>query len=650
MKKILLIIVVLFISKLQGTAQTYCAGIDTICLQSVTDTELCAKDTIDITPNVTSSVSGALFSYKWTDITNNKLVSTNNQLLKFATTSVGIDDIYDVELEVKTTVNSTTFTVKDTFTITERALPVININIPLRQQCYDDSIVYLNAYGTTPTGGIWHHWDNDSLISGDTFYVYKETNAYITSEHNVTYIYTNIYGCTDSAYSIVRSNKLPEVEVAIDTIIRDTNGLLPLAPFVKKPTNTSLGSQVWSSTQIPDPVVLVGGYSYYLDISKIQHDSISKNKLTYKFTYILTGCTNEDSISVNTIPPLVFTINDTLTTCTNSDTFNLTTQTGVKPEGGKWVCTNCSGFNPIAVDSLTFNPAAKPSGYTYKLEYWYTHSGVTDTTSVTLKANRPPFININASSDNVCETNGLVNLSATPIGGVWSGAGVSGFNFNPGSFGVKKDDDNLLRYFYVDPSTTCIGTDSLYIYVQSAHTIDIEYTGADTICYGNNIVLKAIHNSLNGIVWSSDSSEISNISPNSVANQIIYNADSSDSIRGYVKLIATTANYAGNTCPLVSESITIYVKDCINSVQTIDLIGISAYPNPASDKVMLTKTDYKAYEIYLISSSGKVQYKSDWLATDKETSIQRGLLETGIYYIMLIDKQGNRYYHQILFN
>ena len=68
-----------------------------------------------------------------------------------------------------------------------------------------------------------------------------------------------------------------------------------------------------------------------------------------------------------------------------------------------------------------------------------------------------------AAADSVCVNWENVTLSGSPEGGVFSGNSVSGNRFYPSVAGVGS---HVVVYSYTDPTTGCVGTDSLTIVVE----------------------------------------------------------------------------------------------------------------------------------------------------------------------------------------
>lgn len=124
------------------------------------------------------------------------------------------------------------------------------------------------------------------------------------------------------------------------------------------------------------------------------------------------------TISVNTNADASWNV--PLNICANGPDINLSTLiTGTS--GGTWSGTGVSGN--------IFDPSAGSQSLTYTVGTAPCDDALTQLITVTA-ASDPSWVSPGA----ICETGGIVDLSATisgTPGGVWSGTGVSGTNFNP---------------------------------------------------------------------------------------------------------------------------------------------------------------------------------------------------------------------------
>ena len=108
------------------------------------------------------------------------------------------------------------------------------------------------------------------------------------------------------------------------------------------------------------------------------------------------------------------------------------------PEGGTWSGTGVSGS--------TFDPSVAGVG-THAVNYSVTITGgcVTDTTiDIAVK----PLPNLDLGTyEPLCEEDEIITLTATPMGGTWSGTGTNGSTFNPALAGLGV---HVLTYHYTD--------------------------------------------------------------------------------------------------------------------------------------------------------------------------------------------------------
>ena len=102
-----------------------------------------------------------------------------------------------------------------------------------------------------------------------------------------------------------------------------------------------------------------------------------------------------------------------------------------------------------------------------------TGGGCMDSDSIIVTVNAIPSITIDGSfTKDYVENQGAVNLTfGQPIGGVYSGTGVSGSTFNTSSAGVGS---HTITYTYTDGSTGCSNYDTLVINVSpTTNTLNV---------------------------------------------------------------------------------------------------------------------------------------------------------------------------------
>ena len=92
-----------------------------------------------------------------------------------------------------------------------------------------------------------------------------------------------------------------------------------------------------------------------------------------------------------------------------------------------------------------------------------------------------PTVVASAAADTACVNWENVTLSGSPVGGVFSGNGVTDDRFYPSTAGVGSHD---VLYSYTDPITGCAGTDSLTMVVEECTGIS-ENGPSDLSIYPN---------------------------------------------------------------------------------------------------------------------------------------------------------------------
>jgi hypothetical protein len=91
-----------------------------------------------------------------------------------------------------------------------------------------------------------------------------------------------------------------------------------------------------------------------------------------------------------------------------------------------------------------------------------------------------PAVSFNFPAVQICENASPINLTnkATPGGGTWSGAGISGISFNPSAFNPSPSTSTYLVYTKVTQQG-CLATDSILMTVNETPNLAITSTSAD---------------------------------------------------------------------------------------------------------------------------------------------------------------------------
>lgn len=243
----------------------------------------------------------------------------------------------------------------------------------------------------------------------------------------ITYDLTDAYGCAHSSNYTITVNTAPVVSQSAIPAVCDNAGMVAL-------TGGSPAGGVYSGTG-------VSGANF--------DPSAGTQTLTYTYTDG-NGCTNSASamITVNTAPTV--SQSAIAAVCDNAGTVALT---GGSPAGGVYSGTGVSGSD--------FDPSAG----TQTITYTFTDAnGCTNSASATITVNTAPTVTQSAISA-VCSNDGSLALTGgSPAGGVYSGTGVSGTDFDP-STGTQ-----TVTYTVTD-ANGCSGNASTTITVNTAPTV-----------------------------------------------------------------------------------------------------------------------------------------------------------------------------------
>ncbi len=243
----------------------------------------------------------------------------------------------------------------------------------------------------------------------------------VTDTYTVTG--TDANGCMNTATTTVTVNALPTV-VANSTTTTVCNG---------------------------SPVTLSGsGATSYTWTGLVTDNAPFNPSATDTYTVTGTdgnGCTNTDmvTVTVNALPTVV--ANTTATAVCDGSPATLTGSgaTSYIWSGG---VTDAQSFIPVA--TLTYTVTGTDA------------NGCMNVDSVNIQVNPNPSVTVTLGQDTACTTAGNITLNGeSPVGGTWSGSGVTGNTFDPVAAGVG---NIMIMYVFTDVNG-CSGmaTDSIWV-------------------------------------------------------------------------------------------------------------------------------------------------------------------------------------------
>lgn len=325
-----------------------------------------------------------------------------------------------------------------TTNIIVNALPIVNAGT-YPAQCV--SATTLTLVGS-PMGGTF----SGPGVSGNNF------NASVagTGSKTITYSYTDGNGCTNSATTSITVNALPVVSAG------------------------SYPDQCFTSTMLTLTGSPVGGTFSGPGVSGNNFDASVAGVGMHTITYTYTdgnGCTNSatTTINVNALP--VVNAGTYPAQCVNATTLTLSGS----PMGGTFSGPGVSGNN--------FNASMAGTGM-HTITYSFTNgSGCSNSATTTITVNGLPVVNAGSYAAQ-CVSENTLTLVGSPMGGTFSGPGVSGNNFNAS---VAGSGSHTITYSYTD-GNGCTNTSSTSITVNA---LPIASISSSSDCGGANTTLMA---------------------------------------------------------------------------------------------------------------------------------------------------------------
>src|SRR5690606_3822410 len=287
-----------------------------------------------------------------------------------------------------------------TTTITVNALPVVDAGT-YAPVCVDGAAVTLAG---TPAGGTF----SGTGVTGNSF----DPNAAGAGTHTITYNYTDANGCAASATTTITVNALPVV---------DAGTYAPVC--IHAPAITLAGTPV-------------GGTFSGAGVTGNSFDPNAAGAGTHTITYNYTdanGCAASATTDITVNPIPVLDAGTYAPVCVDGAAITLVGS----PAGGT--------FSGPGVTGNSFDPAAAGAG-THTITYGGVAGCNNSSVTTTITVNALPVVDAGTYAP-VCVDGAAVTLAGTPVGGTFSGAGVTGNSFDPNAAGAGT---HTITYNYTD--------------------------------------------------------------------------------------------------------------------------------------------------------------------------------------------------------
>jgi len=286
---------------------------------------------------------------------------------------------------------------------------------PIDTLCSNNPPVILTAHDP---GGTW----SGKGVSGNTF----NPSVAGPGNHRVRYEITNADGCSDSDEIYITVVPMPDATISPVPTLCFTDSIIIL-------TAHDMGG-IWSGPGVSGNTFnpAIAGYGNHT----INYKIVDKN-----------GCQDSDQETITVAMPDA-TIYPLDTLCINSAPITLKAH----DMGGVWSGPGVSGN--------IFDPAIAGAG-THIISYSIVNPDCKDTDTEDITVVPIPVVNIDPVGT-VYINGPLVNLNATPAGGIFSGPTVTGYTFDPTAAGLGT---HVIKYETIADKFGCFGFDTIHIKV-----------------------------------------------------------------------------------------------------------------------------------------------------------------------------------------
>lgn len=375
--------------------------------------------------------------------------------------------------------------------------------------------------------------------------------------HGITYTYTDGAGCSASTTDSIVVNS------TISVTMGDTFGICEsAAPFV-----LTLGNPFGGAYSGPG----------MLDTVQFSPAQAGPGQHMITYQYSVNGCTGLDSGIVEVVPVQVVTFDTLPDVCASLPAFMLT---GGQPTGGT--------YSGSGVTNGMFDPAVAGAG-THVLTYTWTDSiaGCSNSATQTITVISPQAQLMGLDSI-YCSSDSAVTIMGLPMGGTFSGPGLSGTTFDPGMAGIGAH-----TITYTVTSGGCSDTATQQTQVIGADSI-AGIVGPTTA--SQNGAYTYFVPAVNGAVYTWMVSGGTVVAQNNNAIQVQWGVG----IAGMVSVTQTP----DRGCP--NDTLLTVNLWPLSNGEELSVENIRAFPNPANDRLTLANVPLgQAGNVYLFDATGR---------------------------------------------
>ncbi len=541
---------------------------------------------------VSASVNAALGMFTVTYPEGNKLFSYPGQLA--LQISGNNPPAGDYTLNITTTGSNGTPVHKRTATIRvlPSVAPVANFTSNITDPCEGQSVSFTDLSSGPASAWEWSFPGGTpatSTVQNPTGIVYNTAGSY-----GVTLKVTNIIGTN----TLVMENYI-------------TAKTTPAAPVAQSLT-------ACFGQPIPDLTATGVGLQWYQGGSVVGTGSPFATGQTaigvhnYFVTQTDNGCSSSPtavSLTIRALPAVSLAAFESV--CASAPAFDLT---GGTPEGGTYSGTGVS-------NGITFDPSVAGAG-DHTLTYSYSDAfGCANSADQNINVKTIPTVSLSALAP-VCVNGNPVILTGSPMGGMFSGTGVSGDTLYPSVAGAGDID---VTYTYTDPANGCPGMDMKTITINSLPKAAINDTA---VCGNLKVKFDATISNPQSYLWMPGGATTATLQIDTVG-------------RGLGTHVFNLTVTDANGC-VATKAANVSFFDCTGINEFVDSKLIELYPNPTTGHFAIRSQAIPTgiYDLKIFDAFGKSVYTEAGLKIENEFMHPLNLthLSNGIYILQLRNK------------
>jgi large repetitive protein len=388
---------------------------------TATDSIICSGDTIVLTAN------GGI-SYTWSPNVSIS-ATTGNSVNAYPTTTI----TYHVS-----GFDANSCTNKDSITIQVNPIPFVDFDGLVTPICMNSDDITLTGI---PSGGTF----SGNGISGNVF---SPSTAGLGGPYPITYTFTDANGCSNDTVKLVTVNPVPVASVS--SLLSDYC--------------QNFGVVILEGTPIGGTFTVDGVVTTFFNTNDL---SVGTHTVVYSVTDG-NGCADDTTMQfvINPIPTVSFAgLNNSY--CIDASTVTLTGN----PSGGT--------FSGNGIVGNTFNPTLAEAGV-HTITYSFTDgNGCSNTSTQNVTVNPLPDANFTGLDTLYCINSADDILTGFPVGGTFTGPGITGNVFSATTAGVG---NYTITYTFTD-ANGCLGSFSRNTRVVGLPILTISNI-QDVSCYG----------------------------------------------------------------------------------------------------------------------------------------------------------------------